>query len=190
MVIDDEVDAVDQPAEVVRLHVDHRDAVVFLQRGGGDRLDVDVEQVHHPQVLRPRDALDRADDRRRLRAPQHVAQRQAARHRVGIRIVVQHDQDAIGVAEVALILLDPRAGQRSAELGEQRAAEQLRHREIGDVGELGVELLGPLAGGRGADAEHVDERAAGVAHRLENLPEAPFAVVFDDDAGATGRCRL
>ena len=32
MVIDDQVDAVDQAAEVVRLHVDHRDAVEFLER--------------------------------------------------------------------------------------------------------------------------------------------------------------
>ena len=119
-----------------------------------------------------------------LRAPQHVAQRQAAGHRVGVRVVVQHDQDAVGVAEIALVLLDARARQRAAELGEQRPAEQLRHREIGDVGELGVELLGALAGGRGADAEHVDQRAAGVAHRLEDLLEAAPAVVFDDDAGA------
>ena len=35
-----------------------------------------------------------------------------------------------------------------------------------------------------ADAEHVDERAAGVAHRFENLLQAAAAVVFDDDAGA------
>ena len=78
-------------------------------------------------------------------AAQHVAQRQAARHRVGIGIVVQQDQHPVGVAEVALVLLDARAGQRPAELGEQRPAEQLRHRQIRDVGELGAELLGALA---------------------------------------------
>ena len=48
--------------------------------------------------------------------------------RVGIGVVVQQDQHAVGVAEVPLVLLDPRAGQRPAELGEQRPAEQLRHR--------------------------------------------------------------
>ena len=37
---------------------------------------------------------------------------------------------------------------------------------------------------RGADAEHVDQRAAGVADGLEHLLEALPAVVFDDDAGA------
>ena len=37
---------------------------------------------------------------------------------------------------------------------------------------------------RRADAEHVDERAAGVADRFEDLLEAAAAVVFDDDAGA------
>ena len=53
VMVDDQIDAIDQAAEVVRLHVDHRDAVEFLQRRRRDRLDVDVEQVHHPQVFRP-----------------------------------------------------------------------------------------------------------------------------------------
>ena len=79
----------------------------------------------HPQVFRTRDALQRADDRRLLGAAQHVAQRQAAGHRVGIGVVVQENQDAVGVAEEALVLLDPEPGQRAAELGEQRPAEQL-----------------------------------------------------------------
>ena len=51
MMIDHQVDAVDQPGEVVRLDVDHRDAVKRLEVRGGDGLGVDVEQVGHPQVL-------------------------------------------------------------------------------------------------------------------------------------------
>ena len=125
MMIDDEVDAVEQAAEVVRLDVDRGDAVELLERGRRDRLDVDVEQVGHPQVLRPRHALHGADDGRRLGAAQQVAQREAAGQRVGIGIVVQQDQHAIGVGEVALVLLHARARQRPAELGEQRRAEQL-----------------------------------------------------------------
>ena len=70
-----------------------------------------------------------------LGAAQHVAQRQAAGHRVGIGIVVQQDQHAVGVGEVALVLLDARAGQRAAELGRERAAEQLREVEIRDFRE-------------------------------------------------------
>ena len=65
------------------------------------------------------------DDGRLLGAAQHVAQRQAAGHRVGIGVVVQENQDAVGVAEEALVLLDLEARQRAAELGEQRPAEQL-----------------------------------------------------------------
>ncbi len=130
MVIDDEIHAIDQSAEVVRLHVDHRDAVVFLQAVDRDRLDVDVEQIDHPQVFRSGHTLNRADDRCRLGPAQNVAQREAAGHRIGIRVVVQQDQDAIGVAEIALILLDAGAGQRPAELGQQRSAEQLRHRQV------------------------------------------------------------
>ena len=130
MVIDDQIDAVDQAAEVMRLHVDHRDAIVFLERVRRNRLDVNIQQVDHAEVFRTRDALDRADDRRGLGAPQDVAQRQAAGHGVGVRIVVQHDQHPLRVSEEALVLMDARARQRSAELGEQRPAEQLRHREI------------------------------------------------------------
>ena len=132
----------------------------------------------------PRHALHRADDRRRLRAAQDVPQREAARHRVRIRIVVQHDQDALGVAEVALVLLHARPRQRARELGEQRPAEELRHREIRDVRKLAAQLVGALGGRGRPDAEHVDERAAGVADRFENLLQAAAAVVFDDDAGA------
>ncbi len=190
MVIDDQVDAIDQAAEVVRLHVDHRDAVVFLQAVDGDRLDVEVEKVDHPQVLRPGHALDGADDRRGLGAAQNVAQRQAAGHRVWIGVVVEQNQHAIGVAEVALILLDARPGQRSTELGQQRSAEQLRHREVRHVREFGVEFLGALAGRFGADAEDVDQRAAGGAHRFEHLLRAASAVVLDDDAGAGTDVRL
>ena len=119
-----------------------------------------------------------------LVAAQHGAQRQAAGHRVGIRIVVQEDEDAVGVAEEALILLDLEAGERAAELGEQRPAEQLRERQVVQLRELRLQLLFALSRVRGADAEHVDQRAAGVPDRLENLLEALAAVVFDDDAGA------
>ena len=128
--------------------------------------------------------MDRADDGRGLRPAQDVAQGQARGHRVRVGVVVEHDQDAIRVAEVPLVLLHARLGQRPAELGEQRAAEQLRHRQVGDVGELGVELVGAPRGRRGGDAEHVHERPAGVPHGLEDLLRAAPSVVLDDDAGA------
>ena len=184
MVVDDEVDAVDEAAEVVRLHVDHADAVELPDGLGRHDVDVNVEQVQHPEVFRTRHALERTDDGRRLRPAQDVAQREPAGHGIGVRIVVQHDQQTIGVAEVPLILLHAGPGQRSAHLGHQRIAEQLGHREVGDVGKLGVKFLGPFRGGRRADAEQVDQRAARVARGLENLARAAAAVVFDDDAGA------
>ena len=173
------------PAEVVRLHVDRRDPLELLERGRRDLLDVDVEHVGHAQVLGPRHALHRADDRRRLGAAQQVAQRQAARQRVGIGIVVQQDEHAICVGEVALILLDPRARHRPAELGDQRRADQLRQLQVGDVGELGARRVGAL-GVACAGVEHVDQRAAGVADRRQHLLDAAAAVVFDDEAGAGG----
>ena len=57
MVIDDEVHAGQQAAEVVRLDVDGRDAVEAGELVGRDGLDLDVEHVGHAQVLGPRDAL-------------------------------------------------------------------------------------------------------------------------------------
>ena len=64
-----------------------------------------------------------------------VAQRQAARHRVGIGIVVRQDQHAIRVVHVALILLDALARDRAAELGEERRSGQLGQRDRRDFRE-------------------------------------------------------
>ena len=111
----------------------------------GDDLDVDVEQVHHPLILRTRHAMERGDHRRLFGAAQHVAQREAAGERVGVGIVVQEDEDAVGVAEESLILLNLEAGQRPAELGEERAAEQLGERQVVQLRKLRLELFFPLA---------------------------------------------
>ena len=46
MMIDHEVDAMERAAEIVRLHVDHRDPVEAGELLGRDDLDLDVEQVH------------------------------------------------------------------------------------------------------------------------------------------------
>jgi hypothetical protein len=123
--VDDQVHAIDGAAEVVRLHVHHGNPIEVVQLPGGDDLDVDVEQIHHPDVLRPCHPLEGGDDRRLLGPAQDVAEREAAGDRVGVGIVVQQDQDAVGVAEEALVLLDAEAGERAAELGEEGTAEEL-----------------------------------------------------------------
>ena len=61
MMIDHQVHAVECVAEVVRLHVDHRDTVEARELIGRDVLDVDVEQVLHADVFRTRGALLRGD---------------------------------------------------------------------------------------------------------------------------------
>jgi hypothetical protein len=169
MMVDDQVDAIDEAAEVVRLHVDHADAFVLADGLGRHDVDVNVQQVHHPEVFRPGHTLERADDGRGLRPAQDVAQGEPAGHGVGVGVVVQHDQHAVGVAEVSLVLLYARPGERSTHLGHERIAKQLGHREVGNVRKLGMKFLGPFRGGRRADAEQVDQRATGVAHSLENL---------------------
>ena len=86
-----------RPGKVVRLDVDQRDLVEALELLRRQHLDIEIEQLHHPQVLGPGHALHAADDGRLPRAPQQAAQRQAAGHRVGIGIVVREDQHAVGI---------------------------------------------------------------------------------------------
>ena len=163
VVVDDEIGPIQHAAEVVRLDVDGRDALELLERGRRDLLDVDVEHVRHAQVLGPRHALDGADDRRRLGPPEQVAQRQAARQRVRIGVVVEEDEDAVGVGEVALILLHARPGHRAAQFGDEGRADELAEADVGDVGLGGTRVLGGLVGLR-TRVQHVDERAAGVTN--------------------------
>jgi hypothetical protein len=136
MMVDDQIDAIDLAAEVVWLDIHHRHPVVVGDVPRRDDLDVNVEQVQHPQILGPRHALDRCDDRGLLVPAQDVAQGQAAGKGVGIGIVVQEDEHALRVAHEALILLDLQARQRAAELGQQRTAKQLRQRKVVELGKL------------------------------------------------------
>ena len=182
MVIDDEIDAV-ETGEVVRLNVDHADAVEVFDGVRRDRLDVDVEQVRHPDVLGARHPLERRDDGGRPGAVQNRAQREPAGHGVGVGLVVQQDEDAIGVGQVPLILLHPRARQRAAELGQQGRFEQFGQRQVRDVRELIADGFRALFAVGRSHAEDVDERAAGIANRIDDLRQVPAAGVLDDDAG-------
>ena len=179
VVVDDQVDPVEQSAEVVRLHVDRRDAIELRQRFRGQRLDLDVEEVGHAQVLRAGDAVEGSDDGRRLRAMQEVAEGEAAGEGVRIGIVVQEDQDAVRVGEVALILLDAGAGERAAERVLQRPFDQVAQREPRDLREV-VDPVGRLL----RDREDVDETGPGVGDRTQHTPHAAPAAVVDDDAGS------
>jgi len=95
---------------------------------------------------------------------------------------VQQDDDAVGVAEEALVLLHAQPREGAAELGEQRAAEEFRQREIVEFGKLCLEVVFALARIRGADAQNVNQRASRIPDGLENLLEAAAAIVFDHDA--------
>jgi hypothetical protein len=131
----------------------------------------------------PRDPFERRNHGRGPRSVQHRAQRESARHGVGIGLVVEQNQDAVRVGEVALILLHAGSGQRAAELGEQRRFEQLRQRQIGHVGKMVANCLGPLLAIGGADAKDVNERASGVAYGVDHFWQKFPAAVLDDDAG-------
>ncbi len=108
----------------------------------------------------------------------------------GSGIVVEQDEDAVGVAEKALILLNLQAGQRAAEFGKERPSEQLRQGQVVQLRKLCLQLLFAFARIRGADSEDVDQCAPGVPYGFQNLLETLAAVVFDDDAGAGGEVGL
>ena len=107
------------------------------------------------------DVLHGADDRRRLGAPQQVAQGEAAGHGVGVRLVVQQDQHPVGVGEVALVLEDAGAGDAAFEFGVQLGRKQLGESQREDVGVRRLGFVGATQ--RGPGRHHVGQRAAGVA---------------------------
>ncbi len=115
MVIDDEVGLWQQAGEVVRLDVDQGDAIEPLHLFGREHFDLQVEQLEHPEVFRTADAVETADDGGLSGAAEDVAKREAARDGVRVRVVVEQDQDAVGVREVALILLNLSAGSPTAQ---------------------------------------------------------------------------
>ncbi len=170
----------------MRLHVDHGDAIEARKLLGADDFHLDIQQVLHPQVLGARGALKGRDHRSLLRAAQHVAQREPAGHGVRVRVVVQQNQHAIRIAEEPLILLDLQPRQRSAEFDEQRLPEEVRNRKIVDLGKKDAQFLLVLVRVAAADADDVHERRPRVADGFERLAQAPFAGVFNDDAGGGG----
>src|SRR5262249_21657084 len=147
-----------------------------------DDLDMDVEQVRHPQVFWPGSALLRRDDSRLLGASQDVPQRKTAGHRVRIRIVVEQDQHVSSVAEEPLILLHSQTRQGPAEFGQERRAEEIGDRKVVDLRKEGADLVFALARLIGAHAEHVHQAGTGVPYGFKGFAEAAFAAILDDDA--------
>ena len=131
----------------------------------------------------------RADDRRLLGAAQQRAQRQPAGDRIGVGVVVGEDEHAVGVAEVALVLLDALARERAVELGGQARLDQLGQGEPVDFGEIAARSSSARCVVVGTGAEQVDQHAAGVAHGVENPAQAALVRVLDDDGGAGQRGR-
>ena len=106
MMIDRDIGARDFLAEERRLNIDHRNLVELAQGLGRGRLDFDFQQMHHREVFRPRDGLEREQRRGLLVASQQSAQSYPARHRIGVGVVLQHDRDAIAVGDHRAQILD------------------------------------------------------------------------------------
>ena len=115
--IDDQIDPVDDPAKRVGLNVNHGDPIEADNLLGRQDIHLNVEQVHHSLILGPRDALQRRQRGGLLRSTKDVPQRETAGHGVGIGIVMEDDDDPIGVGEEPLILLNLESGEGAAELG-------------------------------------------------------------------------
>ena len=148
MVVDHQVDAREQTAVVVGLHVNGGDPIELRQRLRRHGLDTDIQQVGHPEVFRPRDTLECADDGGCLRAVQEVAQGEAAGHRIRVGIVVQQDEHAVRVGEEPLILLDPGACEGPPQRREERPLQQISKAQAGDLGKLALPIVGERRRGR------------------------------------------
>jgi hypothetical protein len=96
---------------------------------------------------------------------------------------VQQNQDAVGIAEEALVLLDPEPRQGSAELDQQRLTKQLGERKVVDLGEERAQLIFMLVCVAAADADDIYKRGARIANCLQYLAKASLPAVFDNDAG-------
>ena len=75
----------------MRLHIDQGNLVEVLELVGGDRLDLEVQQLDHPQVLGPRHRLQATNHRGLARPSQDGAQRQAAGHGIWVWVVVREN---------------------------------------------------------------------------------------------------
>ena len=51
MVIDDKIDAVEESAKIMGLHIHHGDSVECVKLFGGDDFDLNVEQMQHALVF-------------------------------------------------------------------------------------------------------------------------------------------
>src|SRR5213592_1309319 len=96
-----EVDLAERLLEEARLGVHHRDHVVLVDRVRLDLLDVDVQDAGHRPVLGTRDRAERGDGHRRLGPPEERPKREGRGDRVGVRVVLHHDEHPVGGREVA-----------------------------------------------------------------------------------------
>jgi hypothetical protein len=167
----------------VRLDVHERDPIEGLDLLSDHHLNLQIEQLEHAQVLGPRDAVHATNDRCLTRAAEDVAQREAAGNGVRVRIVVEEDEDAVGVGEEALILLNALASDGTSELDEQRRAGEFGQREARDLRELLSQFVSAL-GIVWPGSENPDQRAACCPHRLQDFSKRPASVVFDDETRA------
>ena len=103
--VDDEIDVRQQARKIMRLDVHQRDLVEVLEVFGFQRLNLEIEQLHHAEIFGSRHRLETSDHRRLPRAFQHGAQGKAAGHGIRIRIVVRQDQHPVRIVQIAQILL-------------------------------------------------------------------------------------
>ena len=86
-------------AEHGRLHVDERERVELAQLLRRHGADLDPERAHHRDVLGALHLAERDQRRGRAAAPEHGAQRVAARDAVRVRIGLEQDPDLLAPLE-------------------------------------------------------------------------------------------
>jgi len=119
--------------EVRRLHVDEGQAgAVSVQLVMRDLVDLDIEQADHRNILRPCDAAECDNRRRRPVASQQLAQRQSAADGIRIGIVLQQDMDLLSLAKERANALDFLDVQRVEELRGAKLFEYIGQLQVAE----------------------------------------------------------
>ena len=91
---------------------------------GSHLVDLDLQRLHHRQVLRPGHPAERQERCRRPRAAEQGPEGEARGHGVRIGVVLEEDADAVLVGEEVPHLLDANAEEGAVHLGTQHVAHR------------------------------------------------------------------
>ena len=117
--------------EMRRLQIDDGDTAEILDCLLRHLFNLDFEQLHHRDVFRTCNTAERPERSALFVAPEDLAEREPARNRVGIGIILEQDQDVFRVFKVSLDLFN-----LPHRLGEPDVPAEIRLQQLGKRHEM------------------------------------------------------